>query len=65
MNIVLPNWVLFLTAIGFVVWIIAGIEVFKAARAMRERVDGTYLRFGMQHPPTHRPEDDADWWKHE
>ena len=62
----LPNWFLCLGALGFVVWIVAGIQVYKAAREMRER-NGTYLRFGM--PPLHPPQapnaDDADWWKRE
>ena len=60
MNIELPQWFLCLGALGFVIWIIAGIQVFKAARAMRYRAE-MQPHFPSLHQP---PQDDADWWKH-
>jgi hypothetical protein len=55
----LPNWFLFLGAIGIVIWILVGVLAAKAFIVMRERAGKTFL-------PPPRPKaspDDADWWK--
>lgn len=65
MTVMLPNWFLLLGGLCFVVWIAAGIMIYKMAAAIRERNGGRFQRFYMP-PPAHQdPRDDADWWKKE
>ena len=63
MNIELPTWFMVLGTIGLVIWIFAGIQIFKAARAMRYRAE---MESAPPLPPHQAPNtDDADWWKRE
>ncbi len=66
MTVELPNWILVLIASVCVIWIFAGIAMWKAAAAIREKHGGYLwspppLRGPFQ--PPQNPYDDADWWK--
>lgn len=66
MTVELPNWFLCLGGIAMIVWIFAGVQAWKASKAIRDSVGeprGRFIRFGMPPQPPQNPYDDADWWK--